>query len=296
MKSLFRTVLAALLLLMPMLSMHAGPGQPWERLLDRYELICKKCLELKHLRDAGENVPASQMQDLLSELESLRAQLKSVSDRMPVAARLRFDNIRKMYASGEINDSRIAILPRIDSALVEPKALGLDKACIQEFTPDMVRPKTRPVWTASASVVAVPDFAWGAMVCCTGKHFGGGIAFRSNYAYHATGYDALSDGSSGDSRIWTSGASASDLLFLTAGPVFRLNNWLSLFGGAGYGYRRLCWEDTDGVWMKISDASPSGICTELGASLYYSNICVSLSWIALPPAYGAAAVSVGYRF
>ena len=134
------------------------------------------------------------------------------------------------------------------------------------------------------------------MVACTGRRIGGYCAFRSSFTFHQTAYDALSDGSSGDSRIWASGLSATDRLFVTAGPVVPVAKWLSLFGGAGYGYRRLCWEDTDGQWMKISDAYHSGLCTELGAMFSYSHFFLSLSWIAIPQAHGAAAVSAGIKF
>ena len=298
MKSLFRTVLAAFLLLMPLLSLHAGPEHPWERLLDRYELICKKCLELKNLRDAGEDVPAAQMNDLLSELESLRSQLKGISDKMPAGVRRRFDTIRQMYASGVITDTRIEELPQEDAVFTVSNPLPLPSpAGLQRLSPAVSSPPLLPPrWTVSATAVVFPDFAWGGMVSCVWKKVGGYVAFRSNYTYHVTGYDALSDGSSDGSRIWTSGKAASDLLLITAGPVLPVNGWFSVFGGAGYGYRRLCWEDTDGQWMRVVDASPSGLCTELGVSFSISRFSASVNWLAIPAAYGGAAVSLGFIF
>ena len=298
MKGLFRTVLTAFLLLASQYALLAGPGRPWEKLLDRYELICKKCLEMKNLRDAGENVPASQIKDLLSELESLRSQLKGISDKMPAGARRRFDTIRQMYADGMISDTHIDTLKAVAAGLVEGTLLSQrDTASLIPRSPAPGIPiKLRPRWTASASAVVVPDFAWGAMVSCVGTKVGVYLAFRSSFSKHATSYDALSDGSSGDSRIWTSGTSASDALFVTAGPVLPVSKWLSFFGGLGYGSRKLCWEDTDGLWMKVSDESPAGLCTELGAAVHYWHFSLSLSWLAIPLSYGAAAVSIGYTF
>ena len=297
MKSIFRAALTAILLL-PAINSLAGDGVPWDQLLDRYELVCKKSLELNALRESGQYVPTRQLMDLVDELESLRSQLKSVSDKMPASARRRFEAIRQMYADGVITETRIEPLPMLEACRLRPRpAVPYDLAIPELLFPAASQPPAfHPTWSISASAVVFPELSWGAMLSCTGRRLGGYCAFRSNYSFHQTAYDALSDGSSGDSRIWTSGVSATDKLFITAGPVLNITNWLSLFGGAGYGYRRLCWEDTDGLWMNVADATRYGLCTELGATLRFSRIGVSLSWVALPPSYGAASISLGYRF
>ena len=250
------------------------------------------------MRNSGQYVPARQIMDLVDELESLRSQLKSVSDKMPASARRRFETIRQMYADGVISDTRAVPLPLIDACLLTPKpAVTYDEPGIAPLFPATIEhPVFRPEWSVAASAAVVPEFSWGSMVSCTGRHLGGYLSFRSNYTYHQTVYDALSDGSAGNSRIWTSGTSATDRLFVTAGPVLPLTRWLSLFGGLGYGYRTLCWEDTDGQWMKVTDTSRSGLCTELGATFRYSWLCLSLSWLTLPPTHGAATISVGFNF
>ena len=97
MKSIFRVVLTAFLLLPSLTDSRAGDGIPWNQLLDRYELVCKKCLELNALRDSGQYVSSRQLMDVMDELESLRSQLRVASDKMPASARRRFKAIRKMY-------------------------------------------------------------------------------------------------------------------------------------------------------------------------------------------------------
>lgn len=298
MKSIFRVVLTAFLLLPSLADSRAGDGVPWNQLLDRYELVCKKCLELNALRDSGQYVSSRQLMDVMDELESLRSQLRVASDKMPASARRRFKAIRKMYQEGNITDTRQEPPPHLDAGSLTPKPV------ISYTSPSMVThmpaasppPAPRPRWTIYATSVVIPDLSCGGMVSCTGLRIGGYCAFRSNFSYHDTAYDALRDGSSGDSRIWASGLTATDCLFITAGPVVPATRQLSLFGGAGYGYRRLCWEDTDGLWMRISDTSSSGLCTELGAMWNFSHISLSLSWIALPPTHSAASISIGYRF
>ena len=298
MKPIFRVVLTAILLLPAFTYSRAGDGTPWDQLLDRYELVCKKSLELNALREAGQYISSRQMLELVDELESLRSQLKSVSDKMPASARRRFETIRQMYSDGVVSDTREVLPPRLESAALSPcPVIAFVSPGRPERAPAVVQPPAaRPEWMVSASAVVIPEFSGGLMVACTGRRIGGYCAFRSNFTFHKTAYDALSDGSSGDSRIWASGLSATDRLFVTAGPVVPVARWLALFGGAGYGYRRLCWEDTDGQWMKVTDASRSGLCTELGAMFSYSRFCLSFSWIALPPTHGAAAISAGIRF
>lgn len=91
-------------------------------------------------------------------------------------------------------------------------------------------------------------------------------------------------------------ASAVDRFFVTAGPALRLNKWLSLYGGLGYGSRRLCWEDSEGNWMTVSDASPCGLCAELGASVHLGRIILSAGCLSLPASYYALTFSAGYSF
>ena len=298
MKSLFRIALTLFLLLLPLLPLQAGPGIPWEQLLNRYEQICKKSLEIKKLREEGQDVSPVLMRNLLSELESLKTQLKGISDKMPAGARRRFDAIKEMYTAGVFTDTTIGQLLLPGRQPITAKAFSERSPVMHTKFPATVggAPHTHLSWTLSASVMAIPDFAAGAMLSCSGRKVGGYAAFRSNFSSRPTSYEALSDGSSGDSRIWASGKSASDCLFITAGPVVPLTKTVSIFGGAGYGHSKLFWEDTDGLWMKISDASPSGLCTELGAMFSFSRLCISACWIGIPFSYGSAALSVGYRF
>ena len=300
MKRLLRMVLTGILVLSAQVYSRAGTacpedGTPWEDLLDRYELICRQCLDLRKRKDAGEDIPSRKLLVLVDELEQLREELRGVTDKMPPAARRRFEAIRRMYASGKYYNTRP----------LEAASIPLPVTCSAPSTPPAIllqRPGT-PVpgnWdpsflAVSASAVA-PEWAYGLLVSHWSRKWGGYAALRSNYSFHRTDYDALSDGTAGTTRIWTSGTSATNRLFITAGPTLRLGKNWGVFGGLGYGFRRLCWEDSQGEWMHIADASPSGLCAEVGISWLHHRYILSASWLSILPACHSASVSIGYCF
>ena len=77
---------------------------------------------------------------------------------------------------------------------------------------------------------------------------------------------------------------------------YSLTELLSLYGGLGYGMRRLCWEDSEGEWMEITDASRRGLCAELGATLHMGRLSLTAGWLGLPFSYNAWSISVGFSF
>ncbi len=313
MRRFFRIALfCAVLLAAPVLSRAGGPASPpvgadvdqWTALLDRYELICRQCLDLKRRQEAGLDVPAGQMLSLLEELDRLRAEIRSASDKMPASARSRFEAIRKMYATGVVLDTRpvtLAAAPAFPKATLAIPATPAP-AARDAFPPWILRcytpPTGGPPWWILAffSPLVLPEFSPGVMATFLPEKMGGYAAFRSNFSLHRSTYDARSDGTAGSALIWTSGASAVDRLFVTAGPVLRVNRRLRLFAGAGYGFRRLYWEDTDGDWARITDASRSGLCIEGGALFLRGCFSFSAGGLLLGGSYPALSLSVGYGF
>lgn len=299
---LLRAVWTGILVLSAQVYSWAGPACPqgetlWDELLDRYESICRQCLGLRSRQDAGQTISSKQLQGLLDELEQLKEQLRGAGDKMPAAARYRFEAIRRMYASGLLMDTRP---PQVEEPPLPPHYYGIHVPSVpfHPFRRPLPPPPAfvRPVWIVSASSIVLPEPAWGARVARLGRKWGGYAAFHSNFSHHETAYDALSDGSSGNARIWTSGLSESDRWFLTAGPSYRLGKYGALSAGLGYGTRKLCWEDSEGAWMRITDASPSGLCAEFGVTFLYRRLALSASWITLPLSYSALSLSAGVVF
>ncbi len=306
MKIVLKCVLTAFLLLAPLISaMGAEPGlpgvevqgtTPWDELLDQFELICRKCLSLKQKRDAGEPVSSSQLSSLMDQLASLRGEIKNVSDKMPVAARKRFYAIRKMYATGVVADTRPETIPAIASAPLPQGAHSRFSTPVLKGESIQPRPILLPSYKIVSLTVSAPEMAYGISGEYWGRRLGVWASVRSSFSFHNIAYSALSDGSSGDGRIWTSGKAATDRFFATGGPILRINRNLALFGGAGYGIRQLCWEDSEGDWMLIKDRSHRGVCCELGATLLLGRTALSASWLTIPLKYNSATIAVGFCF
>ena len=299
---LLRAVWTGIIVLSAQVYSWAGPAYqqgdiPWDELLDRYESICRQCMDLRNRQEAGQAFSPKQLQDLLNELEQLRGKLKGVSDKMPAPARYRFEAIRRMYASGIPRDThppKALVIPASPPALILSTPSAPYHPLRKPLPPSPIL--LQPIWIVSASSIVMPEPAYGARVSRIYRKWGGYAAFHSNFSHHQTAYDALSDGSSGNTRIWTSGVSGCDRWFLTAGPAYRLGKQWVVSAGLGYGTRKLCWEDSEGAWMRITDASPSGLCAELGTSFLYHHFALSASWISIPLSYSALSLSVGVVF
>ena len=69
----------------------------WDETLDRYELICERCLELKRNQEAGQNVPKESISSLKTQLTMLRNSLLQVQGQMSAAQKARFNMIRQRF-------------------------------------------------------------------------------------------------------------------------------------------------------------------------------------------------------
>lgn len=265
----------------------------WEELLDQYELICRRCITLKQRQDAGEAIPSRQLLLLMDKLETLRGKLKTVSDKMPAYARERYNAIRQMYLTGVIVETRPEMLAAVDCKLQPSGTAALGSYSLPDVSPLPVEPRPWPSVLAVSALISLPELSYGVSGAYWGQRFGVWGAFRSTFSHHQTAYEASSDGSFNGGRIWTSGKAATDRLFATAGPLVRVGKNAALYGGAGYGAKRLCWEDSNGDWMLVKDASGSGVCYEAGASILIDRYAFSLSWLYLPRTCHTFSLSVG---
>ncbi|MBQ6082395.1 MAG: hypothetical protein IJK91_07955 [Bacteroidales bacterium] len=306
MNRVFKCVLAAFLLL-PAIGFASGtePSAPrlelqgttsWEELLDSYELICRKCINLKQRQDAGEKIPSGQLLSLMNQLESLRGELKQISNKMPAAAKKRFYAIRQMYLTGVVADTRPELLPDAGKTFLSFCAVNGHTDPLKDAFPLPVAPRPLPSVRAISASVSAPAMSYGVRFDYWGRRFSAWASVRSNFSYHNTSYNALSNGSFNGGRIWASGKAATDRLFATAGPLVRVGKKTAVFGGAGYGFSRLCWEDNNGEWMLVKDLSRSGVCFELGAALIVGCSALSASWLTLPGAVNTANISIGFCF
>ncbi|MCQ2180191.1 MAG: hypothetical protein MJY91_08855 [Bacteroidales bacterium] len=92
-----KIIMSALLLLCT--SLAFAQQNNWDEVLDRYELLCERCLELKKQQQVGVEVPRESLMSLATQLSSLKRTLKEAKGKMSAAQQARFDMIRKQFGS-----------------------------------------------------------------------------------------------------------------------------------------------------------------------------------------------------
>lgn len=83
----------------------------WDEALDRYELICERCLELLESQNAGENVPKESLSSLVVQLSMLKNSLSASEGSMSASQRARFEMIRHRFASHSGKSSVVQEVP-----------------------------------------------------------------------------------------------------------------------------------------------------------------------------------------
>lgn len=271
--------------------------------LNRYETLCKICLELKTRIKDGENIEKNEAQALINSFVNMNRQIKTQREQMSESQLTRFDAINKWFSSGE----RPKILDaqnKIASISPSPKTIAKTTNKITIIPYKRVPAETKehslirktPLQTHILASMAAPDMAYGIMAGVHRK-WGGYVAFRSNFIFGGNDYSCTSDGkiSNGDA-FWSNGITRNRNLSLSGGAMYSINKWATIFGGLGYGYRQRDWQDINGNWVNVSDWSYNGVAAEAGAifSIKMLSISVGISTIKFRTA--TLTCGVGVRF
>lgn len=144
-------------------------------------------------------------------------------------------------------------------------------------------PEVVPVQTLLIATIGwAPEPVFGAVVAAHRK-WGAAATFQSNFTKVGSSYEAFSDGTRTDGGyLWPEGGSRVSLLSVSAGASYALLPWLSGYFTAGYGYRTVCWKDSEGEWARIQDISARGVYFSAGALLGWKHLAgtVALSTVA----------------
>lgn len=125
------------------------------------------------------------------------------------------------------------------------------------------------------SLLTSTPMSYGIMVGYVRK-FGGYIRAKSNFKFIKSSYSSNQYGELGDgSYMWTSGNSDRGSWQVLAGGLYRASRHFYPYVGIGYGVRNIYWEDTEGLWAKISDISCSNVAAEAGFILKCGPIALS---------------------
>lgn len=77
-------------------------------------------------------------------------------------------------------------------------------------------------------------------------------------------------------EVWTTGESKISTFSVTAGGIFRFIPAGYIYLGAGYGQRKLFWEDIDRRWVEIADGSAGPFCADLGVGFFLGKVSLSV--------------------
>lgn len=309
MRRLVKHILCTLLMLVAFSA--AGQDRRIDEQLHMYEDLCEQCMDIKSKAKSGENVSRTQVESLIATFLALNKTLKSQENEMTAAQRHRFAQIGRWFSTGERPDT-ISPLPLVQAEPPCAPAVMLQSACCG-ITPvsdtvfcigrsdldrvaDMLGGKPRGDVFILASVAA-PDMAYGLMAGYQHRRWGGYLAFRSSFTSCKTSYSCASDGSmENGSKIWPTGNEKRSNLMVSGGVLAGATKWLTIYAGAGYGARKLAWEDIAGNWALVSDWSHTGMAVELGAVVSVHKLAFSAGISTISFRTAAFTCGVGVRF
>ena len=283
--------------------------------LSRYETMCRQCLNMKSSAASGKYVSRQQAKTLIDGFLELNKALKSRETEMTASQRNRFASVGEWFSTGTLPEPMPCdmplpeILPPFDAVCVAVLYNGVLKNIPYRLTKSdcdslsgsslglgkVIRNHRGDIFLLAT--LAAPDLSYGLMAGYQHKRWGGYLNFRSNYIFGGTSYTCDSDGIMDDgNRFWPSGNDRVSVLHASVGGLASVMDWLTIYAGTGYGYRRLAWEDVDGNWVRVSDWSHSGTVAECGAILSIRKIAFSVGLSTVSFRTAAFTCGVGVRF
>lgn len=278
-------------------SLHA---QSWDAALDQYEQISEECIRLRQKSLSGEKVSGNALVPLLNQLATLRKSLQTAGGNMSVDQKRRFESIRSRY------DAAFGVRKPVEAVFYKEPDPILSQASMPPV-PETDRPSPEPVRKAfevpvspirvSAILFAgIPDLNPGLLLAVSKGRWGGFLKGSSTVTAVRPSYSCYADGTTDTGYIWTSGKEAVKRFSIAAGGTFSPLSFLSVYAGAGYGARRLFWEDAAGEWAAVRDRSASGITVDAGVLLSWHHLSVMAGASAVGLKSLSAELGIGYRF
>ena len=132
------------------------------------------------------------------------------------------------------------------------------------------------------------------MVAKTGAY----LRVRSNLKSVSTSLECDDTGmlSTGAMPYYKEGVNKKARLSFTGGYLHRIAKPLYAYVGAGYGYRTLAWETTDGELAENTDHSANGVAAEIGLIGQHKQFALSLGCQTINFKYMEFSIGIGYMF
>ena len=269
--------------------------------LDMYEDLCGQCMDLKAKVAAGEAVSRVEAQSLIDRFLNMNKELKAHEIEMSEAQQRRFASIGEWFTTG-VRPEAVAGNVEGNEAVADSDSLAVTDSSRSMISTDAeIRPDVTEVSKHGdvflLASLAAPDMAYGLMAGYQHRRWGGYLALRSNFMFCDTSYACTSEGIIGNgSRIWASGNERRSNLMVGGGVLAGAAKWLAVYVGAGYGFRKLAWEDVDGGWALVSDWSCSGFVAECGVIASWRRLAVSAGVSTISFRTASFTCGVGVRF
>ena len=280
-----RHIICTIFALMPALSSFSqtsGTRQSeTDSLMNRYELICRDCIDMKTMVSSGKSVPKKHAIEMIDRFVELNSLIRSRHNSLTPEQLIRFEAINKWFSTGTrplaLDHMRMETVSAIDMPeprleLTDINVVPAQSAKDSPKSTVISKKKTNAIILAD---ISVPDFSYGAMIGLQKGKWGGFIKFRSNYLSTDHSYTCKSNGTIGSaSPFWSNGKSTASRLTACGGLIYGFTDWLNLYAGAGYGHSKLFWQDIDNKWALVQDCSFKGVAVELGLTASWKMLTV----------------------
>lgn len=276
-----------------------------DKALDRYEVVCNRLIELRDALRRGETISSGEVSALSAEVRTIRSNLQKSPEGLTPEQTKRFNRIRRRYSYGyELEELPVAKAVQVYS----PVVYNADDHLVELERINSSRQYSFDKWSYDdgktgvyvlAQVSPVPDMSFGVSAGYLKRRTGAYLSFISNFKSQSASLDVLSNGTSSTGPVWLSGRQEKSKTAFAAGGIFRLSYNTSLMAGAGYGTRKLFWEDSGGKWMRVTDRSYSGIAAEAGFLFTLGlkeSFCISAKAGTIAFKYLDLTIGIGYRF
>ena len=286
--------------------------------LNRYELLCKECLELRKLVESRGSVSRQVASQRINDFVAMNKEIRTDFEDMTKAEKTRFEMINRWFSTGV---RPLAMDHVSDVPVVRPEIRSMASCkgvSMKIITAMPVNDGREPAYSAAESTkptsgqsgnirtyimadISLP-LSYGLMVGLKadrekGIDWGGYGSFRSNFRFIEEEYSCLSDGRLENGlAFWGNGNSLTSNLSATCGVLAGLTSWLDIYAGAGYGISGLYWQDIDGAWASVADFTHKGIAAEFGAIASWRNLCFGAGISTTAFRTASLNLSVGIRF
>ena len=298
MKTASRHILCAIYALLSVLCMN---GQT----LNQYELLCRECIDLKERVGKGQTVSRTEASALIERFVEMNAVIKKTTGSMTDAERTRFEAVNRWFSTG-IRPLVLDHHPIIAADPLHPTLLEVpyDKSVAGNAVSTVTYPETDTsgkLKTYLLATLSLPHPSYGAMIGLQYNHWGGYVRFNSNFKTSVPVYSCLSNGTilngaTEGGPFWPGSESQESGIKATAGILYGPFEWLSIYGGIGYGRDLLDWKDIDGNWVRVEDRSFKGLAAEAGILASWKHMTIGIGMSAISFRTASVDLSLGLSF